>query len=155
VVVVVEQEQLEPPQRQVKAVKVEMDEPHQLPEAEFSMPVVVVVPVGTQVLPEEPQAQEAVEPAAPTEPVLALAVPMVRPVPVVVEVVVATPIQIGATQVVQVDLELSSFPTVLSWKSPAQQPPLEQEATSLKHFKSPQAMVRLNMTSPSPQLARC
>ena len=64
VVVVVEQEQLEPPQRQVKAVKVEMGERHQLPETAFSMPVVVVVPVETQVLPEEPEAPEVVGPAA-------------------------------------------------------------------------------------------
>ena len=63
--VVVEQEQLEPPQRQVKEVKVEMDELRQSLEPEPSMPVVVVVPAETQVLPEEPEAPEVVVPAAP------------------------------------------------------------------------------------------
>jgi hypothetical protein len=65
VVVVVVQEQLELPQRQVKEVKVEMDELRQSLEAELSMPVVVVVPVETQVLPVEREALEVVVPAAP------------------------------------------------------------------------------------------
>jgi hypothetical protein len=56
---------------------------------------------------------------------------------------------------VQAARVLSFFPTVLSWKSPALQQPLEQVVISLKLFKSLRAMVRLNMTSPSPQLARC
>ena len=103
VVVAVVQEQLELPQRQVREVKVEMDELRRSLEPEPSMPVVVVVPVETQVLPEEPEAPEAVVPEALSEPALARAAPMVRTVPVVVVVVVATPTQCGASQVVQVD----------------------------------------------------
>jgi hypothetical protein len=67
------------------------------------MPEVVVVQVETQVLPEDREALEVAVPAALSEPALVRAVPMVRTVPVVAVAVVATPAQIGATQVVQVD----------------------------------------------------
>jgi hypothetical protein len=103
VVVAVVQEQLGLPQRQVREVKVEMDELRQSLEPEPSMPVVVVVPAETQVLPEEPEAPEVVVPEAPLEALRALAVPMARVV-LEVEVVVAdTQITFGVTQVVQVD----------------------------------------------------
>ena len=101
--VVVVLEQLELPQRQVKEVKVEMGEPRQSLEPGPSMPEVVVVQVETQVLPEDREALEVAVPAALSEPALVRAVPMVRTVPVVAVAVVATPAQIGATQVVQVD----------------------------------------------------
>jgi hypothetical protein len=106
VVVVVVQEQLGLPQRQVKEVRVEMDELRQSLEPEPSMPVVVVVPVETQVLPEEREALEVVVPEALLEPALAREVPMVRVVLEVEVVVVATPITFGVTRVVQVDLVL-------------------------------------------------
>ena len=83
-----------------------MGEPRPSLEPEPSMPVVVVVPVETQVLPEEREALEVVVPEALSEPALARAVPMVRTVPVVAVAVVATPITFGVTQVVQVDLVL-------------------------------------------------
>ena len=89
VVVVVVQEQLELPQRQVKEVKVEMGEPRQSLEPEPSMPVVVVVPVETQALPEEREALEVVVPEA-LSVHRARAVQMVRVVLEVEEVVVAT-----------------------------------------------------------------
>jgi hypothetical protein len=65
VVEVVVQEQLELPQRQVREVKVEMDELLQLLEPERCMQVAVVVPVETLVLPEEPEALEVVVPVEP------------------------------------------------------------------------------------------
>jgi hypothetical protein len=103
VVVVVVQEQLELPQRQVKEVKVEMDELRPSLEPEPYMPVVVVVPAETQVLPEELEAPEVVVPEALLEPALARAVPMVRVELEEEVVVVATPTTFGVTQVVQVD----------------------------------------------------
>ena len=107
--VVVVQEQLELPQRQAREVKVEMGEPRQSLEPAPFMPAVVVVPVETQVLPEEPEALGVVVLAEPSETVLALAVPTVRTVQVVVVVVVATRMQSGVMPEVRVDLELSYF----------------------------------------------
>jgi hypothetical protein len=66
------------------------------------MPVVVVVPVETQVLPEEREALEVVVPEALSEPALAREVQMVRVVLEVEVVVVATTTQYLGTQVVQV-----------------------------------------------------